>query len=56
MNNKIIATGFSNSKKLPEAKESFDKKLGFQNVIVIDDNLAEHGSRESLLFVKGHIC
>ncbi len=30
MNNKIIATGFSNSKKLPEAKETFDKKLGFQ--------------------------
>ena len=30
MNKKIMATGFSNSKKLPEAKESFDKKLGFQ--------------------------
>ena len=25
-----MATGFSNSKKLPEAKETYDKKLGFQ--------------------------
>jgi hypothetical protein len=30
MSKKIMATGFSNSKKLPEAKESYDKKLGFQ--------------------------
>jgi len=30
MGKKIMATGFSNSKKLPEAKESYDKKLHFQ--------------------------
>tara|TARA_B110000285_G_scaffold61298_1_gene70474 strand:- start:625 stop:2391 length:1767 start_codon:yes stop_codon:yes gene_type:complete len=30
MSKKIMATGFSNSKKLPEAKEIYDKKLGFQ--------------------------
>jgi len=30
MSKKIMATGFSNSKKLPEAKETYDKKLGFQ--------------------------
>jgi hypothetical protein len=30
MDKKIIATGFSKSKKLPEGKESLDKKLGIQ--------------------------